>query len=275
MQKNREAYARSVHEKALVAAALNKKIPLLGICGGMQRINTTLGGTLHQHIPDQLDHSNHLQKMDTTPAYIPVQFVQIDKGSLLGDLSSPAAVAMPAHGAKEGLLVAENSIHHQAVDKLGKGLRANAKSIETTDEHDIIEGFEIDPEGPLADQFIMGLQFHPEFGASDIGPQISSYLFEMALEYQKAKKMQQQFDARIAAEQIRKKAGVSMDAALTQAGKSADATLSALHKLGIFRSIEELRNIPINKIQEALSSAHKGAMPTPHAAPDKNMCNSR
>ena len=253
------AFQRMVYEKALVRAALVQKLPLLGVCGGMQRINVELGGTLKQHSPDQLDHAVHLQKAEFC---VPVQLVRIDDDSVLGKLAEPSAIAMPAHGAKEGLLIAENSIHHQAVEKLAVGLKANAKSIEATAEQDIVEGFEIDPEGPLKDLCILGLQFHPEFRASDLGPAIAGFLLENAIAYAKAKAQGQAFNRLM----VYKKAQQQFADPLTTIAKS-NINLKALHQLGVFRSIEELRQIPAANIQQALVQEHTQAPATPPRAP--------
>lgn len=262
------AHLRAEHEKALVTEALRRKLPLLGVCGGMQRINVTLGGTLHQHIPDMLDHAAHLQKADVTPFHIPVQFVRIEENSLLGGMARPSAIAMPAHGTTEGLLLAENSIHHQAVDQLANGLKANARSIESDAQNDIVEGFEVDPEGPLADQMILGFQFHPEFKASDMGTKLAEFFSEAALAYAESKRKQQEFDARIVVEAIKAKtasAKMGLDSLTTIA--KADITLGVLHALGVFHNMEELRNIPVAKIQAALSSAHLKTAQPPRPPP--------
>lgn len=268
---DKDAYERSLYEKALVREALKMKLPLMGVCGGMQRINVELGGTLHQHIPDLIDHALHAQKNDVTPFHIPVQFVAIDKNSLLGEVSSPSAIAMPAHGATEGLLIAENSVHHQAIDQLAPGLKPSAKSIEQNAAQDIVEAFEPDPEGPLNEHCIMGMQFHPEFRASDLGGALAEMLVENALLYAECKEKEQNFNAQVAFEQLRQKRLQlqAMGDPRTTIAKS-NINMKVLHQLGVFRSMEELRTIPMANIQEALVNEHKSAAANvTRAPPDK------
>src|SRR5690606_34383926 len=65
-----QGLARARYEYALIGAALGKKVPLMGVCAGMQRINVLLGGTLNQHVPDTLGNNEHAQSV---PMYIPVE----------------------------------------------------------------------------------------------------------------------------------------------------------------------------------------------------------
>lgn len=262
----RIAFERARYEKALVHEAIRIKLPMMGVCGGMQRINVELGGTLHQHVPDMLDHKMHLQNADTTPFHVPVQFVRVDQGSLLAEIIEPTAIAMPAAGAREDLLIAENSIHHQAIDGLGNGLKANGTSIETLEKHDLIESFEVDPEGPLADLCLLGFQFHPEFQASGLGAEVAQFLLMNAVEYEKAKAQAQAFDARIVTDKYRQIIAARNADPRTQVAKS-DITLATLHQLGTFRNIEELRQVPMDKIQAAMAQASQTAQAPPATAP--------
>lgn len=111
-------------------AALGK--PVLGVCRGFQTMNVARGGTLLQDIPWG-GHS------DDAGRYAPSHPAEILPGTLLAELL----------GAGE---ILTNSVHHQAVDRLGRGLRISAKSPDG-----IVEGIE-DPAGPL----FLGVQFHPE-----------------------------------------------------------------------------------------------------------------
>ena len=117
-------------ELALARAAEERGLPVLGICRGAQAMNVARGGTLHQHLDD------HRQ---TTPATEPFHRVDVAAGSILAALTGGGSVAV-------------NSFHHQAVDRLGAGLRVAATAADGT-----IEAIE-DPSRP----FFLGVQWHAE-----------------------------------------------------------------------------------------------------------------
>jgi putative glutamine amidotransferase len=123
----------------LVAAALRRGLPLLGICRGPQVINVALGGTLHQHLPDVVGHSGH-RVADATFAAHPAA---ITEGSRLGRLL--------------GESVQTRCYHHQAIDQLGRGLIASANA------DGVIEGIEM-----TGDDFVVGVQWHPEETLEDL-----------------------------------------------------------------------------------------------------------
>lgn len=172
--------ARADYEDAIIMKALAQKMPLLGVCGGMQRLNVLAEGTLHQHVPDLVGHDEHAQQDFNIAPFIPVQPVIIDTESTLGKIGDGVtAVYTPGHG-----VVAENSMHHQAVDKVGDGLRAVAFSKDTLPNgSQLIEAIEADPNGPLKDQFVLGVQWHPEFGASALAPKIAARVVEEAQKF--------------------------------------------------------------------------------------------
>ena len=117
-------------ELALARGAEERGLPILGICRGAQAMNVARGGTLHQHLDD------HRQ---TTPATEPFHAVDIAPGSFLAALAGDQRVAV-------------NSFHHQAVDRLGAGLRVSATAPDGT-----IEAIE-DPTRP----YFLGVQWHAE-----------------------------------------------------------------------------------------------------------------
>jgi putative glutamine amidotransferase len=124
----------------VIKCARERKIPLMGICKGMQLINVAFGGTIYQDLKYAgLESKSHRQSEETITT--PFHSINVEKDSLLGKL-------IPN---KEKLNV--NSYHHQAIKALGKGLRIDAKA-----DDGIIEA--ISNEG--SDQWILGLQFHPE-----------------------------------------------------------------------------------------------------------------
>ena len=123
------------YELALLEAAGERDLPLLGICRGMQALNVSRGGTLHQHLPD-LTSLDHLQRH---APYEPAHTAEVDRGSLLHELAGRDALAV-------------NSFHHQAADRLGAGLEVCATAPDGT-----VEAL-WDP----AATFILAVQWHAE-----------------------------------------------------------------------------------------------------------------
>jgi putative glutamine amidotransferase len=128
--------ARDAVEIALVRAAIDAGVPTLGICRGLQIINVALGGTLRQHLPDELGSPAHRRHLG--------RFTGNEHDVRL----TPGSLAAAATGAELQLVV---SHHHQAVDTLADGLRATGFS-----EDGIIEALER-PGG-----YLLGVQWHPE-----------------------------------------------------------------------------------------------------------------
>ncbi len=125
-------------ELALTRRAVERDIPVLGICRGMQLMNVAFGGTLHQHLPDEVGHEDHRR--------FPGSFNGADHDVRLrsGTVAALAA-GEELHGTK--------SHHHQGVDVIGEGLEVSGHS--TLDE--LPEAIE------AADRrFVLGVQWHPE-----------------------------------------------------------------------------------------------------------------
>ena len=122
-------------EVARTADALG--LPIFGICRGAQALNVARGGTLHQHLPAITDHS--IDHRQTAPGWEETHTVRIDPDSQLARILGTDAPHV-------------NSFHHQAVDRLGRDLRAVAWAPDGT-----VEGIE-DP-GP---RFVLGVQWHAE-----------------------------------------------------------------------------------------------------------------
>ena len=125
---------------ALTRAALAADLPLLGVCRGMQVMNVATGGTLHQHLPDLLQGSEHHRKIPGTLGPENAHEVIVEAGSLAAEAIGGERTETRSH-------------HHQAVDQLGEGLVVTGRS----DDDALIEAVEV----PGA-QFCLGVQWHPE-----------------------------------------------------------------------------------------------------------------
>lgn len=129
---------RDESDLAILEASMQRKIPVFGICRGCQLLNVYCGGTLYQdmrYIDTQYEHSQ--QNIRHAVAHT----VKAEKGSKLYQL----------FGEQEGFGV--NSFHHQAVNRLGKNLKATLISPDG-----VIEGIELDS----SEQYAVAVQFHPE-----------------------------------------------------------------------------------------------------------------
>jgi putative glutamine amidotransferase len=133
-----EAALRDGVEIALARAALQRGVPLLGICRGMQLINVAAGGTLRQHLPDELGDERHRRVLGSFPGN--EHRVELDEGSR----------ALASAGGSPQVVF---SHHHQAVERLGEGLRATGRD----EQDDVVEA--IEPDGP---GWALGVQWHPE-----------------------------------------------------------------------------------------------------------------
>lgn len=129
---------RTRFELGLISLALERDLPVLGVCGGAQAINIALGGSLYQDIADQIPNAGEHQQ---------------------GTLKERGGHRIKIHeGTKLKRIVGRDNIevnttHHQAVKKPGRGLIVNA-----TAEDGVIEGIE-----SQGHSFVLGVQWHPEF----------------------------------------------------------------------------------------------------------------
>jgi len=129
---------RDEFELALIKLAAQRKMPMLGICRGMQMMNIALGGSLYQDINDEqgtdFDH-----QQEKTPD-LPVHAVSIASESCLASILGTTSVSV-------------NSVHHQAIKDVSPRLKAVAWAPDG-----VIEAAE-----SCGDQgFMLGVQWHPE-----------------------------------------------------------------------------------------------------------------
>lgn len=170
--------ARADFEEALIRGAIEHRMPLVGICGGMQRINVTCGGTLHQHLPSVVGHHEHAQDRQGLPGFVPVQYIQLMGETLMAQINPD--IMRGDHGYDAGI-IHENSFHHQSIHELADGFRVNA-----TSDDGIVKGIEAIPGKRFGQQFIMGMQWHPEFAASHAGSSVVQCLIMQAGQFAKS-----------------------------------------------------------------------------------------
>lgn len=141
--------ARDAYELPLARAAIDRRLPLLAICRGVQVLNVAAGGTLIQDLPSERPGS--LKHSVTTPTTAISHDVSVVPGTRLADIVAPLL--------KDGHRLGVNSRHHQAVDKVAPGFIASASAPDGT-----IEAIEAaEPASPTGGQsFCVGVQWHPE-----------------------------------------------------------------------------------------------------------------
>lgn len=126
---------RFLLERELFRQALKQKMPILGICGGMQLMNVTAGGSLYQDIQGQIPKAMQHQRGGK-----PAHLIELKKGTLLYKIL-------------KGTELRVNSSHHQGVKRVAPGYIVNAEAPDG-----VIEGIEA-----VGDSFVLGVQWHPEF----------------------------------------------------------------------------------------------------------------
>jgi putative glutamine amidotransferase len=127
---------RDRFEIALALGALERDLPVLGVCRGMQVLNVATGGTLEEHLPDRLGDDRHR----VTPGSWSKHDVRLAPGSL----------AARAAGAEE---LSVKSHHHQGVGEIGESWQASGWS----DEDSTVEAIEAPGRA-----FALGVLWHPE-----------------------------------------------------------------------------------------------------------------
>jgi gamma-glutamyl-gamma-aminobutyrate hydrolase PuuD len=134
---------RDAHEVALLRAARRRGLPVLGVCRGAQLMNVMLGGTLQQHLPEQVGHDRHRPG----PGEFGACPVRIEPGTRLHDILG-AEVKVPCY-------------HHQALGRLADGLRATATADDGTVEA-------VETAQPEREEWFVGVQWHPEEDPGDL-----------------------------------------------------------------------------------------------------------
>jgi putative glutamine amidotransferase len=129
---------RDAFEAALVRAAVDRDMPFLGICRGIQVMNVAYGGSLTQHLPES--HGTHHHRRTTGTFEGNDHLVTLAEGSLAARAAGEMTHRVPSH-------------HHQAVDRVGDGLVVSGWSVDD----DVPEALEIP-----ACRFALGVQWHPE-----------------------------------------------------------------------------------------------------------------
>ena len=147
---------------ALALAARDAGIPFFGICRGMQALNVALGGTLHQDISDRANHPPIPGAPKDAVAFR--HPVTIKEASWLGRILGVTERSV-------------NSIHHQAVDRLGEGLVPVAHAPDG-----IIEAVEYNGSRPASRWPCLGVQWHPERMGHTLDQRIFDEVVRMAAE---------------------------------------------------------------------------------------------
>ena len=130
---------RDEWEMALARAALERDLPLLAICRGLQVLNVVLGGSLHQHLPDVAGHDGH----QPSPGVFGAVTVGIEPGTPTAGLIG-SQLRVSCH-------------HHQALARLAPGLKVTGRADDGT-----VEAVEVPGQA-----FAIGVQWHPEEDSAD------------------------------------------------------------------------------------------------------------
>jgi putative glutamine amidotransferase len=143
---------RTTFELAVLRVAISRRLPILGVCGGMQLLNVAYGGTLVQDLEREMPEAKpHQQKNDRSHPHHPIEI-------------KDQTVLAECVGGKGQLMV--NSTHHQAVKRVGAGLVVSA-----TAPDGVIEAIEIQGH----EHFVLGVQWHPELMVDTVPPHLGIY----------------------------------------------------------------------------------------------------
>ena len=129
---------RDDFELALTREALRRDVPILAICRGHQVLNVATGGTLVQDVPSLI--KGAVEHDGSGPRWRHAHWVEVTAPSRLREILGRDALPV-------------NSIHHQAVDRVGEGLVVSARC----PEDGVVEGLELPGR-----RFVVSVQWHPE-----------------------------------------------------------------------------------------------------------------
>ncbi|MFK0573161.1 gamma-glutamyl-gamma-aminobutyrate hydrolase family protein [Endozoicomonas sp.] len=131
----------------LIPDAIELGIPLLGICRGFQEMNVAYGGTLHQKLHTVGRYIEHredkMAPLDTQ--YGPAHSITIEADGLLASITRSDTQMV-------------NSVHRQGIDRLGDGLRVEARAPD-----DLIEAISVQD----SKNFALAIQWHPEYKVTE------------------------------------------------------------------------------------------------------------
>jgi putative glutamine amidotransferase len=151
---------RDAFDVALIKLAIERGIPLLGICRGHQLINVACGGTLYQDLPSQLRSSNLLKHRQQAPSWYGTHKVELEPNSILAKILGTTTIV-------------PNTFHHQAVKDVAPGFIVTGRTSDG-----VVETMEM-----KGNPRVFSVQFHPEGptsrGLDDFFP-IFTYLVGLA-----------------------------------------------------------------------------------------------
>ena len=131
---------RDEFELALTAGALERGMPFLGICRGMQLLNVALGGTLNQNLTSDDGTNTHRRVIGTFAGT--EHDIDLEHGSLVARATGEEVHVARCH-------------HHQSIERLGDGLVVTGSARDG-----VAEAIEL----PNHDRWVLGVQWHPEAG---------------------------------------------------------------------------------------------------------------
>jgi len=149
-------HRRTAYDMKLMERALDRDMPVLGICYGMQLMNVLAGGSLIQDLPSfRKTDINHEQPHPKNALWHDINIV---KNTKLWEIASHAS------------LVKVNSTHHQAIDMVGKNIMVSATATDG-----IIEAIE-----STVHKFAVGVEWHPEYQSIDLDKNIFKELVRVS-----------------------------------------------------------------------------------------------